>query len=463
MRPYTSKWRSVARGMMGNTVNEAQQDILDWWFASDSRFCLILGGERAGKSWLVCEMAIPCMDLDKPGEYWVVGPDYQQARQEFIYIYNAFKDGAAGISFVQPESVSMPVSIASPWSFTTIWGQTWRTRSASDIQKLASFSVSGVIMAEAAQHVYESYLKLMGRVSETGGFLILSGTLERGLPWYGDLYTRWQGENDLNARSFSLPTWTNTAIYPGGREDKRIKELESEYPEDLFMERFGAVPARKQGLVVPEFDMKKHVKLLELDPDLPVELAIDPGQHTYAVLFVQYHGLVCHVLDAVYVHNKIVQEVIPLVMANPLWRYVELARAGVIDNAGKQHMANKSQIELWSDIAGANLRGNYWRLDDTIQAVRLRLQSNNPLHAPLLYFNSHLRNTKSPDGRAMDVLAEFELWVWPDRGPARNVAVTPVDKNNDAIKALGYSLLDRYGTNITRKQLRKHQRRAYLI
>src|SRR5690606_31745453 len=99
-----------------------------------------------------------CMNIDLPGEYWIVGPDYNQARQEFMYIYTAFKDA----DLIQPESTSMPLNTASPWSFSTIWGQTWRTRSASDIQKLASFSVSGVIMAEAAQHIFESYLKLMG-------------------------------------------------------------------------------------------------------------------------------------------------------------------------------------------------------------------------------------------------------------------------------------------------------------
>lgn len=444
-------------------LNERQAEIADWWFGTDSRFCLVLGGERAGKSWLVCDLAIPCMDLDKPGEYWIVGPDYQQARQEFMYIYDAFRDGMGGVSFVVPESVSMPTNPAAGWSFKTIWGQVWRTRSASDIQKLASFSVSGVIMAEAAQHIYESYLKLMGRVSETGGFLILSGTLERGLPWYGDLFKRWQGENDLGARSFSLPTWSNTAVYPGGREDKRIKELEYEYPEDLFLERFGAVPARKQGLVIPEFDITKHVRPMTVNPELPVELAIDPGQHCYAILFVQYDGLVCNVLDAVYVRNKIAQDIIPLAMANPLWKYIDLERAGVADNASKQHMANKSQIELWYELSGAVIRAQYQRLDDTIQAVRLRLRDNNPTHEPMLYFNSHFRNNKTPDGLALDVLAEFELWVWPDRGPGRNIPVTPIDRNNDAIKALGYALLDRYGTNITRKVSVKGRRRAYFL
>lgn len=462
MKAVSSKWNSICNRLFG-TLTPAQQEIEDWWQSSESRFCLILGGERSGKSRTASRLAIKTMNINQAGEYWIVGPDYQQARPEFMYIYNALNEGLEGISFVKPESVSMPVSIASPWSFETIWGQTFRTRSAADIQKLASFSVSGVLMVEAAQQVYEAYLKLMGRVQETAGFLILSGTLEKGLPWYGDLYTRWLGANHLGARSFSLPTWSNTVIFPGGREDKGIKELESEYPTDLFMERYGAVPSRKLGLVVPEFDYTKHVRRLEVDKSAPVELAIDPGQHTYAVLFVQYDGPVCHVLDAVYTHGEIAQNVIPKVVANPLFQYVDLAHAGVIDNAGKQHQANKSQIELWQEIAHVSLRAHYWKLEDSIQSVRFRLLDTNIWHKPLVLFNNHFGNRKSPDGLALDILAEFELWVWPDREPTRNVAKTPVDRNNDAIKALAYSLLDRYGIHTEPKKIKRSTRRQYFI
>jgi hypothetical protein len=463
LKPVSDKWRVACHRMMGGQLTDGQKPVSEWWLSSDSRFCCILGGERGGKSNLAARLALFSTDIHSTGEYWIVGPDYQQARPEFMYMYNALQDGLEGIGFIKPESVSMPVSIASPWSFETIWGQVFRTRSAADIQKLASFSVSGVLMVEAAQQVYEAYLKLMARIQETRGFLILSGTLERGLPWYGDLYTRWLGENELGARSFSLPTWSNNIVFPGGREDKGIKELESEYPPDLFMERFGAVPSRKLGLVVPEFDYAKHVRRLEVDTNLPVELAIDPGQHCYAVLFLQFDGPVTNVLDAVYTHGQIAQNVIPQVVANKYFQYVDPARAGVIDNAGKQHMANKSQVELWQEIAGCSLRAHYWQLEDTIASVRFRLLDGNMWHKPLIYFNNHFGNRKSPDGLALDILAEFELWSWPDREPTRNVAKTPVDRNNDAIKALAYALLDRYGVNTKEKKLKRTTRRQYFI
>lgn len=439
--------------------NVAQLEVLRWWFTTTSRFMCILGGERAGKSWLAALAAACCVDIRKKGEYWLVGPDYLQARPEFTYIYEALKN--AGL--VEDTSTSMPINPASPWSFTTIWGQTFRTKSSSDITKLASFSVSGVIMTEAAQQVYEVFLKLMGRVAETNGFLVLSGTLERGLPWYADLYKRWQGANTLEARSFSLPSWSNTAIYPGGENDPRILELKATYPNDLFMERFAAEPRKQLGLVLPEYDIAKHVKRLTLTPGLPVELWMDPGQHCYPVLFVQCVGLFTHVLDAVYARNRIVHDIIPEVMSNPLWKYVEPRNAGVIDNAGKQHQANKSQIELWQEIAGVSLRANYVKLDVTINTLRFRLSSTNPHHEPLLYFDDHFTNSRDPEGKALDVLAEPELWKWPDRGTDRNKAITPIDLNNDAMKAIGYGLVEHYGGYVVRKAQTRGHRRAYLI
>jgi hypothetical protein len=389
------------------------------------------------------------------GTYWVVGPDYLQARPEFQYLYDIFEKNDLIVSS------SMPISPHQPWAMETKMGHKFFTRSSSDISKLASFVVHGAIISEAAQQEQEVWEKMMGRVSETRGFVILSGTLEKGLPWYPDLYRRWQGENVLQARSWSLPSWSNTVIYPEGRDDPAIKELESEYSPDKFMERFGAEPRKLSGLVIPEFDIATHVKALTPDPKRPVELWMDPGQHTYAVLFVQNVGLETFVLDRVYVHNRIAQEVIPEVMGNSLFKLVDKRNAGVIDTAGKQRHANKSQVELWMELAQCNLRTNYILLEDTIETVRYRLGSQNPLFRPLVYFNSHMTTARTPDGLALDVLAEFELWKWREMGDQRGTPRKPIDKNNDAIKALGYGLVDVYGKVLRKQQEFQAVQRSY--
>lgn len=458
MKPYSDRWYQACLTMAGINFdkNIEQKKVVDWWLADDEhRVCQLLGGERGGKSMLAAFLMMVSMSPEEEGEYWIVGPDYNQSRPEFKYLYDWLND--AGMV----AEVSMPASETSPWSMKTIWGAKVRTRSGADTQKLASFKVSGVIMAEAAQQIYEGYLKLLGRISETGGFLILAGTLEKGLPWYAQLFERWQGSNLYKAMSFSLPTWSNREVYPGGRDDPKIQQLESEFPPDLFMERFGAVPQRKVGIVLDTFDMKTQVVPLKVNPELPVELAIDPGQHTYAALFVQYDGMVCNVLDRVYVHNQIVHEVVPQAMGNKLWKYIDPADAGVIDVAGTQHHANKSQSELWYELAGVTLFSKKRDLDDTIQVLKYRFGTNNPLHIPLVYFSDHMSSSIDPgSGRALDVLAEPMTWKWPDRGPEKNVPKKPIDKNNDAMKALGYSLLRRYGQTFKRRK-RRTTKRSY--
>lgn len=440
---------------MDFSKNKEQGKIWDWWESDDDhRIIQVLGGERGGKSIFGSFLLVTGMNPTKRELYWIVGPDYRQARPEFLYIYHWLND--AGLI----AEVSMPDSETSPWNMTTKWGTKIETRSGGDEKKLASFSVHGIIMSEAAQQSQVNYLKLLGRISETRGFLILIGTLEEGLPWYGQLYDRWQGENSLNARSFSLPTWSNLEIYPGGRDDPEIKRLEAEYPSDLFRVRFGAEPEAKHGLVLNQFSMKEQVKHLEVDERLPVELCIDPAHHTYAVLFVQYDGLVCNVLDRIYAKRTIAQYVIPEAQGNRLWKYIDPSSAGVIDIAGTQHQANKSQVELWKEIAGVTLVSKKFGLDDTINTLNYRFSSNNSLHRPLVYFNDHFGADVAPNGIAMDVLGEPLSWKWPADRPNTNKHIKPIDHNNDAMKALAYGLMHRYGVFEKPRARRKAMKRG---
>lgn len=451
----TDRWVTLIWALLGYTPNVAQGEVARAWF-DGLRFALICGGERAGKSFTSVALALARMGpvLDEDGDveerlYWIVGPDYAQARAEFEYIHRALTKGGLVVS------ESMPETKTQPWVMVTSYGARIETRTSSDVSKLASFSVHGVLMVEAAQQTYETWLKLRGRVSETRGWVILSGTLEKGLPWYASLLRKWKGDNAEGGKSFSLPTWSNTAIYPGGRDDPEIVALEKTYPPDLFMERFGAEPRAQHGLVIPEFNYTTHVKQLTLQPG-PVSLAIDPATHTYAVLFVQRVGNFAHVLDSVYMHNAVAQDVIPRCMESVYWKYVDRRNGNVIDIAGTQRHANRSQVEIWQDAVGVSLNSKWIPLQTTIDTVRFRLGRTNALNEPLVYFNAALPNPEPlPDGRAAHFLNEFELWRWPERKPDQSVPKTPIDRANDGIKALGYWLVHTFGPVEERKQRRK--------
>lgn len=467
---FNKDWLELVWRLLGFTPNETQAAAV-WAILEGKRFLLICGGERAGKSFTTSGLSLLLLqptDMQDLGNSerrlcWIVGPDYRQARAEFEYLHDALARGH------MVEKVSMPQSNTSPWTCETIWNCRFETRSSSDIRKLASFAPDLFLMVEAAQQDYEVFLKAQGRVAQSKGHIILSGTLEQGLPWYGDLLRRWKGPNTDGGYALSLPTWSNTAIFPKGWDDPEIQRLYTYHRDqnslDYFYERYGAEPRKVSGLVIPEFDYSKHVRELQPEENAPVELWIDPGKNAYAVLFVQVLGKVTWVLDRVYMRGAIAQDVIPRVMENPLWPLVQknVGSHGVIDIAGKHQYGLPSHVEIWQRDAGIVLRSNYVHQDVGRDVVRFRLRDDPALGHPLLFFNSQMTNAKAPDGTAMDVLAEFELWKWRDTNTYGNEPRRPIDANNHAIKALGYGLYDKFGPTEERRFVRRRHQRAKWI
>lgn len=457
----SERWARLTWGLLGFEPNATQAEAV-WALLHGNRFILVCGGIQAGKSFTIVGLALMLMEpteqelLDPDNARarmcWIVGPDYKQARVEFEYMYKALERGG----FVK--SVSMPNNTTSPWQMETSWGLKIESKSSSDVRKLASYAVDIFLMVEAAQQDYEVFLKAQERVARVQGHILLSGTLEQGLPWYGDLLKRWEAPNDDGGFAMSLPTWSNTAAFPGGWDNPEIQRLVRLHDSDLdyFYERYGARPRKATGLVIPEFDFIKHVRQLEAQTDVPVELWIDPGKNCYCVLFVQVLGTITHVLDRVYKRGAIAQDVIPLCKANPLWDLVRRNQAshGVIDVAGRHQYGMPSHIEIWQKDAGVYLRSNYVHQDVGRDVVKYRLRDG------LLYFDSRLTNAKAQDGQAADVLAEFELWKWRVTNPNRSEPHHPIDANNHAIKALGYGLYDKFGPTQDRAFVRRHRKRA---
>lgn len=440
-------WYNHVDDLLESTANPTQSKALE----CSERFVLICGGERAGKSVTASRLAmrkiaLPLEEEYKPKTYWIVGPDYRQCRPEFLYIFNAFSKAG----YVQTSS--MPIDEASPWSMVLSWGDRIETRSSNDITKLASFTIHGALMVEAGQQEEAVWHKLRGRVSETRGWVILVGTLENGLPWFGDRLNRWKAPNPEHGRSFSFPTWSNTDIYPLGENDPEILSLKATMPEDYYAERYAAEPRKSSLLVIPEFDFGVHMRPIQVEKNAPVELFIDPGKHTYAVGFCQTFGAFTHVFDAVYTKGQIAQEVIPQVMRHPLFPLVmkNAKTHGTIDFAGRQENANESQVTLWKRIAGVNLRSNYIRLEDSIRTLRFRLKPNPVTGLPLVVFSSDMATgyIEHPEHGvvATQAISEFPLWR---RRPGTN---EPVDRNNDFIKALCYYLWDKFKDEVEQQK-----------
>lgn len=438
-------WREVVDAFYwGDSAPSPEQAAVIEAFLGGRRRILICGGERAGKSRVAACCAVLGLRPDgevKERRLWLVGGSYIDPRQEFIYIRN-FLDALKLI-----ERETMPQSIASPWILTTKHGWIVETKTSSDVSKLATFSVNGALMCEAGNQEEEVLYKLYGRLSETRGWLLVVGTLENSYSWYLRKLKQWRNPNNIEEGvSFSIPSWANRAVYPGGIDDPEIQLLKRSVPEDWFLARYAGEPAPPRDLVIPEFDPSIHVVNLSLEPSVPIELAVDPGKNAYAVLFIQRIGRTVHVVDAIYERGAIIDDVLEKVVRHPLYERINRnAGANVIDFAARQQHGMMSHWQLWQKRTGLTFATNYWKVNDTIDAVRYHLRKNEATGEPLLYFSSKLKEGIAPDGTAAQFLSEFYLWRWPPRREYHSERAEPVDANNHGIKALGYYLLHHFG------------------
>jgi hypothetical protein len=417
---------------MGITPFPVQDEVL----RCTKRIILLSGGEQVGKSVTAASYLLTRMPYGKL--YWMVGADYEQSRREFQYIVDALTK----VDAADERDISMPMRGA--WQMKAMGGRvTIATKTAADIRKLAREAPDGILINEAAQVDYETYLKCLGRTSGRRGFLFLSGTLESSTDWYSEVMKRWQHPNAEDAASFVMPSWSNLVLYPGGRDDPEIKRMESLLPHDIFMMRFGAEPTPPTNLVLPEFSYKTHIPGdIEYDKDYPVQLWIDPGYSgsNYAIEVAQmvdedehFDGTHVHVIDELYVKGGTTGLVIEDCRARDWWDGI--ARV-VIDIAGTQHHATLSHAEIWHDALSGKVPVMYEHIVVEDGVLRHRTFLQDPSSGkPRIFFNPICTGA----------IKEYGKWLRTNVTGLTNQAAKPQIINCDAMKAINYGLICNFG------------------
>ena len=232
---------------VGFSPTELQAPILN----SRKRFVLVAGGEQAGKSMVASKFLLQkFLEDESPGLYWLVAADYERTRAEFEYLTEDF--AKLGILAEVTKRVD-------PGRIVLSDGTRIETKSAKDPRTLAMRAPNGIVGCEASQLDLETFHRMVGRCAPKKGWLFLGGTFESSLGWYPQTFTAWEsGVND--EQSFSLPSYSNYHLYPGGRDDPEIKRLEAFSSDDFFMERIEGKPVPPRGLVFNEFRASIHTK-----------------------------------------------------------------------------------------------------------------------------------------------------------------------------------------------------------
>ena len=416
---------------VGFKPTDAQMPIL----STRKRFILVAGGEQAGKSMIASKYLLSrFLEINEPGLYWLVAADYERTRAEFEYLVDDF--AALGVLAESTKRVD-------PGRIVLADGTRIETKSAKDPRTLAMRAPDGIVGCEASQLDLETFYRMRGRCAPKRGWLFLSGTFEGSLGWYPQMHTAWSVPTE-DEESFSLPSYTNTHLYPGGVDDPEIQRLKRDASNDFFLERIEGIPSPPEGLVFPEFRPNIHVSSLKWDVGSPVHLWMDPGYAgAYAVAAVQIQDDVIYVIDEVYEKGLVTEEMIQVCQSRPWWRDVQY---GVIDVAGYQHQAMAAPAEIWMKNTGLYLASSKVQINDGTERLKSFLKPDPISKMPGVVIDSACTGILSEFGAAPNPFdGQTRAYRWKTDRDGNIVGQTPEDKNNHGIKALIYGIVDNYG------------------
>jgi hypothetical protein len=248
------------------------------YHSSEARFRVPCCGRRFGKSTMAARDITP-KHLMRPNQMvWIVGPTYDLAEKEFRIIWNDLivnqglgKDKRVRKAYAKRAG---DMFIQFPWNTRV------ECRSAEHPEYLVGEALDHVIMSEAAKHKRETWERyIRPALADRRGGADFPTTPE-GFNWLHDL---WQLARRDKYRgifeSWRFPSWSNTVVYPGGREDPEIQLLEDTTEPEWFLQEIGADFASFVGKIFPEWDESRSVMGSEYKfiPGWPNFLAIDWG------------------------------------------------------------------------------------------------------------------------------------------------------------------------------------------
>lgn len=366
---------------------------------------------------------------------WLVAVDYERTRQEFVYLSEA----AVSTGLASKNGVSLPLSRYQPGVMRCINDCLVETVSLSaGAEKVLTAKppdlvvvcepglIEGLYHTNQENRAGQDILQLIeGRLIERRGRGWFSGTSDNASEDWFQLWSRWAGEGN----AFLIPTWENVVRFPKGQDETRLKKYLAEYGEEMYMAHFGGVPSSPSGLVLHGYYNPAQLVNAGIgyDSSKTVEIAIDPNYsmgNRYSVLAIQEEWPFIDVVDEVAVEGKTHDEVRALCMARPWWSNVI---GGVIDPfAGDAHpFGSYAPVHYWRPVP---LRTQHRpRVATTVQALKEAMMSSESGTQRLRISSSCKRLL-------------WEMVHWKQEGRMG----VPGKKNCDALKALGYYLVDKF-------------------
>lgn len=431
---------------------------------NNTRHRVLSNGRRWGKSFFGAK-EIECMAFvrnwrNEPMRGWIIGPEYTDAEKEFRIVYDTFKK--LGIDTISSKFLNNTEN--GNMHIQTNWGFDLQCRSARHPESLVGEGLDFVLLAEAGRHKRKTFTEYVRpALSDKRGISIMSGVPEDAndgnLLYWG--FQKGQTDNE-QWKSWRMPSWTNTAVFPGGRNDPEIIEAADDLTEDEFRRQYGGEFILRRGRVMKEWDDDQHIGEYDYNPDWPLYAAVDFGYtNDWVWLWIQHDPL-----------NNLVY-----VIGEHRFRYRDTE--DIARQEFKNHPLISKLVCIYPDPSSPDDAAILRRTlgvptkSNTGGEIKLRLQ--------LIRSALKLRPENLPDdhpekrpGLVVDKSCHRLIWEmregyrWPEsHSDMRNLSEIPMDNDNHGPEALGRFFkghMEQYSTSGHRTSrqgsIRQFRRRA---
>lgn len=410
--------RNVKNVKAKNVINldfnphEAQKQIAEACLTH--KRVVIRAGRRFGKSALALNLVLR-EALHKPGRYWIIAPEYTQAKSIYWRDLVAEYVPQGLILKKNDNELILEIQTAVPGKTSII-----EFKGSDREDKLRGAGLKGVVLDEYAfqkEYVWDKIVSPM--LIQTGGWAIFITTpngVANHFKKFWDHAVALEAENDPDWATFHFTSYDNPTIK---RED--LDKERDRLTEEFFMQEYMADFAKFVGLIYTGFDDRVHVQDFKIDEEWSFYRSIDFGStDPNAVSFIGVDkDDTCYFFDELYITDIYTSELAELIKQKSAHRYFVSTYA---DSAAKQSIMDLAQYGIHSIPVKKNTgEGNKQWIIAGINQVQQKLKDKKIVVHP----------------RCKATIKEFMSYSWrKDRlGDAVNI---PEDKNNHILDELRY-------------------------
>lgn len=395
-----------------------QEEIAD--ATLDHRYVVVRAGRRFGKSALALNLVLR-EAISNPGRYWIVAPEYKQAKS--IYWRDLVSKYIPKALIVRSNDNELVLEIMTQTEGKT---STIEFKGSDKEDSLRGAGLKGVILDEYAfqkEHVWVKIIQPM--IIQSQGWAIFITTpngVANHFKKFWDNAVAAEADGDQDWKTFHFTSYDNPTI-PKDDLDKLKEKLVPEFFEQEYMAEF----AKFVGLIYTGFDEKIHVQDFEVDENWTFYRSIDFGAvdpNAVSFIGVDKSGVI-HIFDELYINDIYTSELAELIKQKSAHRYFVATYA---DSAAKQTILDLGTYGIFCTPVKKN------------QAAK-ETGSRNWIVAGIDRVHQLLKDRKIIiHPRCKATIKEFMSYSWrKDRmGEAVNL---PEDKNNHIMDEIRYFVM----------------------